>query len=437
MNMFNLIISPDNERANHLIIEPYDSVFGLESYGSLLEDPSFNNASLEYFTTTSPGITALASGDYMRIESDGTQIDSSFGALGSNMFFIDGGRYTLAVDIKNIAPGNSVTARIENGSNYSLELVANSTGVFSGSFIFDKSDNGGSDYARLRVAMTDGVGNAYNVNINSIDLTGAVYNTIIKKDWSNKVDMDSFDMKMMDLSEKVEFSCVKDKDDYSSNKLSNHVATAGGKPYNYGDLNYVATDYTNLSGVDEIKNLLFASTVVKKIGDIAALSTFITPAIYKGEDDGNFTFYKSKPRILFDNGVKTTSSTFTSPTPSQNDGLTGFTNQSEYLLFTHFSDFDLLSGASATCQDYNWTDCYSFVDNYSVNNLFNEYWSAYYNELYHPDTRMYTVECLLNHNDISNFKFNDVIVIENSEFRVNNISYNSEGLSKVELIKLP
>ena len=73
----------------------------------------------------------------------------------------------------------------------------------------------------------------------------------------------------------------------------------------------------------------------------------------------------------------------------------------------------------------------------SVNGLFNEYWSGYYDELYHTDTRIFSVECLLNNNDISNFLFTDIIVIENSEFRVNNINYSSEGLSRIELIKLP
>ena len=374
------------------------------------------------------------------IASNGTQTANWHGAFSVVRDFIEGATYNVKYRITSNTFSSSTSfylGRSGFSKAYSKTISAGETGIFNSSFTYNKSTHTGlvsGNQMNLLFTMDQ---NSGSIAFEDFQIIGLRSNEIIKKDWTNKVDMDSFDMKMMDLSEKVEFSCVKDKNDYSSNKLSNHVTTAGGKPYNYGDLNYVATDYTNLSGVEDVKNLLFASTIIKPIGESSSLSTFITPSIYKGEDDGNFTFYKSKPRILFDNGVKTTSSTFTSPTPSQNDGLTGFTNQNEYLLFTHFSDFDLLTGASATCQDYNWTDCFSFIDNYSVNNLFSEYWSTYYNELYHPDTRMYTVECLLNHNDISNFKFNNIIVIENSEFRVNNISYNSEGLSKVELIKLP
>ena len=435
MNMFNLIISPDSERANHLIIEPYDNVFGLTTDGDVFNHQRYGFTG--NYSVVGANATITDSFGRMSVSVDGGGGNDNIGILGESHRYVHGETYTVKFNVHS----NGGSYRV---SMYDQDLLGNptsgnitSSGDHSFSFVFDQFNSNDNELLKIRVRLTQASSLAYSVVFNSISVEGKFFNTIVKKDWSDKVDMDSFDMKMMDLSEVVEFSCTKDESDYASNKLSDHVTTVGGKPYNYGDLKYQATDYTNLSGVEEIKNLLFSSTIIKPVGDISALSTFITPAIYKGEDDGNFTFYKSKPRILYDNGVKTTSSTFTSPTPSQNDGLTGFTNQSEYLLFTHFSDFDLLTGAPSTCQDYNWTDCFSFVNNNSVNNLFSEYWSGYYNEIYHPDTRIYTVECLLNHNDISNFKFNDVIVIENSEFRVNNIGYNPEGLSRIELIKLP
>ena len=438
INMFNLIISPSNERPNHLIIEPYNSVFGLGYRGNTIEDGSFDSGTVGEFTTLDSGVLTSASPGSLKVHADGTQPFNYHSAYSNYHNFVDGEVYTMSITIAGMTNSGRIDCQIHNGSNYFASLYAMSApGTYATTFTFDKSANSNEDDLRIRLKMRDGNSFAYNVTITDISVSGYFQNDIIKKDWSAKVDMDSFNMKPLDLSNAVNFSCVKDDDDYSSGKLSDKVSTAGGKGYNYGDLIYQATDYTNLSGLEEVKNLVFASTIIKEIGEGSSLATFITPSIYKGEDDGNFTYYKNKPRILYDNGVKTTSSTFTSPTPSQNDGLAGFTNQSEYLLFTHFSDFDLLSGAPHDAQDINWTNCFSFVNNYSINNLFSEYWGGYYNEIYHPDTRIYTIECLLNHNDISNFKFNDIIVVENSEFRVNNINYNSEGLSKIELIKLP
>ena len=260
------------------------------------------------------------------------------------------------------------------------------------------------------------------------------YASATKKDWSDKVDADGFTIKIMDLDKSVDFTCIKDKNDFPAQIYSESVPTSDGDNYNYGDLSYKASEFTNLSGVSSVENKVFSSTIVKPLNSYVPLSNFITPAIYKGEGDDVFKVYKNKPRILYDNGVKFTSSTYSAP--AQN-GDSALVDQSDYLLFTPFSEFSLSSGAPSTAKDINWRECFSIITNESVNGLFNEYWSGYYDELYHTDTRIFSVECLLNNNDISNFLFTDIIVIENSEFRVNNINYSSEGLSRIELIKLP
>ena len=255
-----------------------------------------------------------------------------------------------------------------------------------------------------------------------------------EKDWSDKVDMDSFDIKMMNLDKRINFGFSKDEGDFTSNVYSESIPLNDNTPYRYGDLVYKASAYTSLTSIDSLKISPFASTIVKPINYYAPLNRFVTPAIYTKKAENEFSVYKNKPRLLYDNGVVTTTAKYSSP--SQNADV-GFTDESDYLQFTTFSDFDNYNGSGVDALDLNWTNCQAFVDNNSIKGLFNEYWGSYYDELYHPDTRLYSVNILLNNNDIVNFSFTDLITIENSQFRVNNINYNAGGISKVELIKIP
>ena len=75
--------------------------------------------------------------------------------------------------------------------------------------------------------------------------------------------------------------------------------------------------------------------------------------------------------------------------------------------------------------------------NTSYLNLYNKYWSAYYDELYHPDTRVMTLKVNLNPSDIATFKFYDVVMIQNRTFRVNRIDYKPNDLANVEFILIP
>ena len=69
-----------------------------------------------------------------------------------------------------------------------------------------------------------------------------------------------------------------------------------------------------------------------------------------------------------------------------------------------------------------------------VNNLYNIYWSPYYNELYDIDTRYMTLKVNLNASDINQFNFYDKVMIKNKEYRVNKIDYKPNDLSTVEFI---
>ena len=72
-----------------------------------------------------------------------------------------------------------------------------------------------------------------------------------------------------------------------------------------------------------------------------------------------------------------------------------------------------------------------------IDNLYNTYWSPYFDELYNPDTRIMTIKVNLSPADINTFRFYDKVLIKNREFRVNKIDYKPNHLSSVEFILIP
>tara|TARA_R110002072_G_scaffold12633_1_gene54261 strand:- start:3603 stop:6836 length:3234 start_codon:yes stop_codon:yes gene_type:complete len=434
MNMFNLIVSPtEDERANHLSIEPYDSVFGLEGIGNAINDPYFTGF-LDSDITANAGITTqLNSAGELQISTNGTSTVSYASVYYPYEGYIDGETYTAKIVVEGFTTGNSFKFAVQRNGGSEFDQVISSSGEYEFSFVFDKSANGGSNQLRVRLYMLNAQTNVSTLRVSEISVRGKFQNTIVKKDWSDRVDMDTFDMKMMDLNKRVDFKFKKDGGDYVSKLYTESIPPYEGREYVYGNMEFQESDYTSLTGIDKISTKPFASTLIKSIGGHAPLNSFVTPAIYTMKGENEYGVFKNKPRLLYDNGVATTSANYSSP---DQNAIAGFSNESEYLQFTTFSEFDNLTGASSNALDLNWTTCQSFVNNSSPNGLFNEYWLSYYGELYHPDTRIYVVKAFLNNNDIANFRFTDIIVIENSEFRVNSIGYNAGGMSKIELIKL-
>ena len=110
-----------------------------------------------------------------------------------------------------------------------------------------------------------------------------------------------------------------------------------------------------------------------------------------------------------------------------------FSDERDYLLFSPLDSHPITSS----------TKSYDFgVVNYGIggvavlHSLYNEYWAKYIDELYHKDTRIAKVKAFLSARDISEFRFNDVIIIRNKKYRVKKIDYNQNHLSTLELITI-
>ena len=226
--------------------------------------------------------------------------------------------------------------------------------------------------------------------------------TSTELDWTDKIDVS--EMKLMpltDLNKKTIFKFVEDDDDFAFNVYKRDVN------HLYGSKKYNASEFTILAGEDEIIAEPFAATVIKPLEDM--WSDIITPALYSMNEDGTSEGFENSPRIMFNNGKKTT--VFDYYIPEQN-GLTS-ANLDTYLQFSHLTS--LSPGAIATNKrDFHFGECQLIqpVGGPTNNNLFNLYWLPYYSELYNPDTRIMTIKVNLSPSDINTFKFNDTVFIK-------------------------
>ena len=252
-------------------------------------------------------------------------------------------------------------------------------------------------------------------------------NTSSELDWTEKIDVT--EMKLMpltDLNKKTIFKFVEDQDDYAFNvykRRTNHL---------YGSKKYDASEFTILAGQDEIVAEPFAATIIKPLETI--YPDLITPAIYSMNDDETSEGFENSPRIMFNNGIKTTVNSYFIP---EQNGLAS-QNLTNYLQFSHLTS--LPPGAIATQrQDFHFGECQLVggVGSPTNDNLFNLYWLPYYSELYNPDTRIMTIKVNLSASDINTFKFNDTVFIKNRTYRVNKIDYKPNDLATVEFILIP
>jgi hypothetical protein len=255
----------------------------------------------------------------------------------------------------------------------------------------------------------------------------------IKFDWTDKVDLKDIKLTpLTNLKARTVFRYAEDEDDYLFNVYKNSA-----QGYLYGSKVFNENNLSLLEGSEEIVASPFAATINKPI--MSQFEHFTVPTIYSMGSDGVAQPYDNKPRILYQvttgyPGYDLTTFGYTFYIPEQNGY--GSENSNHYLLFSHLQDMPTLPG---TTFDYNFGECqYLTPQGVTVNdNLFNEYWSRYYYELYNPDTKVMTLKVNLNAGDIARFKFTDKVLIKNREYRVNRIDYKPHDLSTVEFILIP
>ena len=255
----------------------------------------------------------------------------------------------------------------------------------------------------------------------------------VQLNWTDKIDVSEMKLTpLTDLNKKTIFKFVEDDDDYSFNQYKNLVGghLYGSKKFNAGN------EFNILDGEEEVIAEPFAATVVKHLMD--NFPEFITPAIYAMTEDLESEGFENSPRIMYNNGIKSTGASYY--IPAQNGLLSE--NQTNFLQFSHLSELPTVTSnppALTDTVDFHFGDCQLMpgVGAPTANNLYSMYWSPYYNELYNPNTRIMTLKVNLTPADINTFKFNDTVYIKNRVFRVNKINYKPNDLATVEFILIP
>jgi hypothetical protein len=282
-------------------------------------------------------------------------------------------------------------------------------------------------------------GDVFINNTNCSTTTGAVTLACrgIQHDWTEKVDVSQMELKpLTDLNKNTIFQFVEDEDDYAFQVYKN--STSG---HLYGSKELDASTASNgmptvLQGTKEIKAEPFAATVSKPIDE--QFSSFIVPSIYSMTDDGTSEGFDNSPRIFYNNGIKSTGASYY--IPEQN--TLSSENQPDFLQFSHLSDIPTIVSSPPAATDtrdfvFESSQLFQGLGNSPTDNLYNTYWSPYFNELYNPDTRTMILKVNLSPSDVARFKFYDTVFIKNRVFRVNKIDYKPNDLATVEFILIP
>jgi len=388
----------------------------------------------------------IAEARWIHKDSTGSTLGISgiFGTLGNTT----GIGYTLSNNLNiTLDAGDTLELQVRAGANSAIKITGAN---INGSILIDqitnsvllntlRGDLGQWEYIKglmnmFNLVMLQDKNNPNNIVIEpykDIFISNTAGTTLaarsILHDWTDKIDITEIKLSPLELIKTTNFK-YEDDEAYPNSLYKRTIDK------DYGSKIFSVPDFTLLTGQEEIKATPFAATVMKPIADY--LPDFVIPVIYSSNDDNTeFESYNNKPRILF----KISSSPFSLPStitykiPSQN-GVFG-EDATQYLRFSHTTAIP----ATSTDTDLNYGEI-QLINGVGVSpedNLYNTYWSPYYDELYNPDTRYMTIKVNLNASDINQFNFFDKVMIKNREYRVNKIDYKPNDLSTVEFILIP
>jgi hypothetical protein len=401
-----------------------------------------------YFETIIPSTTTLTEARWIHKDSGGNTLNSpvpSFGSLGNFSgvgFFYVGGIVNITLNA-----GDTLELQIRASVSSAIKLQQ---ADINGSVTLDKMTNsvllntlrgdlGQWEYLKgimnmFNLVMLQDKNNPNNIVIEpykDIFINNTAGTTLaarsILHDWTDKIDITEIKLSPLELVKTTIFK-YEDDESYPNNLYKNTVEK------DYGSKLFSNPDFTLLTGEEEIKATPFAATVIKPLIDY--LPDFLIPVVYSSNDDNTeFESFNNKPRILF----KISSSPYDLPSnisyyiPAQNG--VGDEDATQYLRFSHTTA--LPSSSTDTDLNYGEIQLINGVGVSPEDNLYNTYWSPYYDELYNPDTRYMTLKVNLNASDINQFNFYDKVMIKNREYRVNKIEYKPNDLSTVEFILIP
>lgn len=270
------------------------------------------------------------------------------------------------------------------------------------------------------------------------------------KDWSDKVDHSvrkSIRGTMVDNPHVVAFANEEDSDYLNDFNQKSYGKTFGTAIY--------TSDSDLTDGSREI-GTFFAPT---PIAAIAGTDNEVIPHIYENSD-GQKKPFRFKPRLLYNAGRRTINEITAYDTNNSRTGV-GFylssvardiTRKIEAYGVFHYLELDFTNNVEAadlqTTRDLNFnnTQQFHYVNEVLQNQYYvkrdsiYEYWAQYLNDLYHPESKIVTMNVMFTPDEIKTIQLNDQIFIDGHYYRVDKISnFNllDEQSTQVTLLKAP
>lgn len=263
------------------------------------------------------------------------------------------------------------------------------------------------------------------------------------KDWTKKLDNRQIKVKPIEIPQTMIFSHAKDNKDLIHTTYEDHNLSVYGEQ----KVSFAIEKGTEI----KVENKLFAAANMFWTGENNSQNgqPISIGAIMKGSLTDGLSPFKNKPRLVYKNNnpyleantnvhIQDLANQFTTndyadtlntaiPYSNRSDSIT---DDSNLLLYSTPNPSQVLNMVYGESETTNQT---------SSNTLFNKYWFAFLREKYNENVgKLFIARFNLTPADIQDFNFADTIRVDNQEYRVNKISYNTDTneLAKVELLKL-
>ena len=264
-------------------------------------------------------------------------------------------------------------------------------------------------------------------------------------DWTDKVDRNvKWEIKhpLQNIPRDLYFSDIDDKDYF--NTFSKNILDK-----TFGDYKYFSE--SDLASGQRRIGSYFAPTPMRYID---GTNDFIVPQIYASKDVGDVKQRMVfKPRLLHYLGKSEAVSLFNllglfpgnanqaQQTWWLDDGTETPQPQTEYPVFHHVNALPATSQSlDLHFGNLNHTDYHQkYVNARTPQDAFYTYWSEYVNELYDIESRLLTLNIILQPFEVKTIKLNNKIFIDGHYYRINKISganLTDESSVKVELLKV-
>jgi len=252
-------------------------------------------------------------------------------------------------------------------------------------------------------------------------------------DWTDKVDTNEEEISVVEIPKEINFKFAEDSNDH----YHNIYESQNGMRYGNHKIIY-NTDNTE---VVDIELKVFAAPLCRTLSNVAVNSQ------HMGElKDDVMTTFKNKPRIVYRVGsynpaisypispvwlLDSNDAAWNPDIGDQRYAYNGMTHFTDILSNVNADDFSFLFGLVNTVG-------MSDLSLQPTNNFFTKYWFAYIQERYNENAILLRMKAKLTPTDILNLDFSKKYKINQQEYRLNKVDYNTDRnkLTSVELIRV-